>query len=83
MAMHQPTWRPQTHQPITWSWMTYGYVIYLSNCILHLLKHLGLFWQATIRLGPSMIGLLLGAFGIGIAIVQGVFIRPILAQIGK
>ncbi|MCO4847752.1 MAG: TCR/Tet family MFS transporter [Yoonia sp.] len=30
--------------------------------------------------GPGMIGLSLGAFGIGIAIVQGVLIRPILAR---
>ena len=30
-----------------------------------------------------MIGLSLGAFGIGIAIVQGVLIRPILALIGE
>jgi len=33
--------------------------------------------------GPGMIGLSLGAFGIGIAIVQGVLIRPILARIGE
>ena len=33
--------------------------------------------------GPGMIGLSLGAFGIGIAIVQGVLIRPILALIGE
>ena len=33
--------------------------------------------------GPGMIGLSLGAFGIGIAIVQGVLIRLILARIGE
>ncbi len=33
--------------------------------------------------GPGMIGLSLGAFGIGIAIVQGVLIRPILARSGE
>ena len=33
--------------------------------------------------GPGMIGLSLGMFGIGIAIVQGVLIRPILARIGE
>ena len=33
--------------------------------------------------GAGMIGLSLGAFGIGIAIVQGVLIRPILARIGE
>ena len=33
--------------------------------------------------GPGMIGLSLGAFGIGIALVQGVLIRPILARIGE
>lgn len=33
--------------------------------------------------GPGMIGLSLGAFGIGIAVVQGVLIRPILARIGE
>lgn len=32
---------------------------------------------------PSMIGLSLGAFGIGIAIVQGVLMRPILKAIGE
>ncbi len=32
---------------------------------------------------PGMIGLSLGAFGIGIAIVQGVLIRPILNRIGE
>lgn len=32
---------------------------------------------------PGMIGLSLGLFGIGIAIVQGVLIRPILARIGE
>lgn len=32
---------------------------------------------------PGMIGLSLGIFGIGIAIVQGVLIRPILAAIGE
>lgn len=33
--------------------------------------------------GPGMIGLSLGLFGIGIAIVQGVLIRPILKRIGE
>ncbi|SFS01726.1 TCR/Tet family MFS transporter [Yoonia litorea] len=33
--------------------------------------------------GPGMIGLSLGIFGIGIAIVQGVLIRPILKRIGE
>ena len=33
--------------------------------------------------GPGMIGLSLGVFGIGIAIVQGLLIRPILARIGE
>lgn len=33
--------------------------------------------------GPGMIGLSLGAFGIGIAIVQGVLMRPILNRIGE
>lgn len=33
--------------------------------------------------GPGMIGLSLGAFGIGIAIVQGVLMRPILRRIGE
>lgn len=32
--------------------------------------------------GPGMIGLSLGFFGIGIAIVQGLLIRPIIARIG-
>ena len=32
---------------------------------------------------PGMIGLSLGAFGIGMAVVQGVLIRPILARIGE
>ncbi|MEN8895231.1 MAG: TCR/Tet family MFS transporter [Yoonia sp.] len=32
---------------------------------------------------PSMIGLSLGCFGIGIAVVQGVLIRPILARLGE
>jgi DHA1 family tetracycline resistance protein-like MFS transporter len=33
--------------------------------------------------GPGMIGLSLGIFGIGIAIVQGLLIRPILRRIGE
>ncbi|HEV8036454.1 TCR/Tet family MFS transporter [Yoonia sp.] len=33
--------------------------------------------------GPGMIGLSLGIFGIGIAIVQGLLIRPILSRIGE
>ena len=33
--------------------------------------------------GPGMIGLSLGLFGIGIAVVQGLLIRPILARIGE
>jgi DHA1 family tetracycline resistance protein-like MFS transporter len=33
--------------------------------------------------GPGMIGLSLGVFGIGIAIVQGLLIRPILRRIGE
>lgn len=33
--------------------------------------------------GPGMIGLSLGAFGIGIAIVQGLLMRPILSKIGE
>ncbi|MCK0096508.1 TCR/Tet family MFS transporter [Yoonia sp. F2084L] len=33
--------------------------------------------------GPGMIGLSLGLFGIGIAVVQGVLIRPILRRIGE
>ncbi|WP_439154832.1 TCR/Tet family MFS transporter [Yoonia sp.] len=33
--------------------------------------------------GPGMIGVSLGLFGIGIAIVQGVLIRPILNRIGE
>jgi len=33
--------------------------------------------------GPGMIGLSLGVFGIGIAIVQGLLIRPILRLIGE
>ena len=53
MATHQPAWRPQTHQPITWSWTTYGYVIHFWNCICRLPQHLGLFWQAIIRLGTK------------------------------
>ena len=33
--------------------------------------------------GPGMIGLSLGVFGIGIAIVQGLLIRPIINRIGE
>ena len=33
--------------------------------------------------GPGMIGLSLGAFGIGIAIAQGLLMRPILKRIGE
>lgn len=33
--------------------------------------------------GPGMIGLSLGVFGIGMAIVQGVLIRPIIAYLGE
>jgi len=33
--------------------------------------------------GPGMIGLSLGIFGVGIAIVQGVLIRPIIRRIGE
>ncbi|PJI85100.1 DHA1 family tetracycline resistance protein-like MFS transporter [Yoonia maricola] len=33
--------------------------------------------------GPGMIGLSLGLFGIGIAIVQGLLIRPILNRVGE
>lgn len=33
--------------------------------------------------GPGMIGLSLGIFGIGIAIVQGLLMRPILSRIGE
>ncbi|KQI72415.1 MFS transporter [Loktanella sp. 5RATIMAR09] len=33
--------------------------------------------------GPGMIGLSLGIFGIGIAVVQGLLIRPILERIGE
>jgi len=33
--------------------------------------------------GPGMIGLSLGAFGIGIAVVQGLLMRPILKRIGE
>ncbi len=33
--------------------------------------------------GPGMIGLSLGMFGIGIAVMQGILIRPILRRIGE
>lgn len=33
--------------------------------------------------GPGMIGLSLGVFGIGIAVVQGLLMKPILARIGE
>ncbi len=33
--------------------------------------------------GPGMIGLSLGLFGVGIAVVQGLLIRPIIARIGE
>ncbi|WP_342068681.1 TCR/Tet family MFS transporter [Yoonia algicola] len=33
--------------------------------------------------GPGMIGLSLGIFGIGIAVVQGLLIRPVIARIGE
>ena len=33
--------------------------------------------------GPGMIGLSLGVFGVGIAVVQGLLIRPIIARIGE
>ena len=33
--------------------------------------------------GPGMIGLSLGAFGVGIAVVQGLLMRPILNKIGE
>ncbi len=39
--------------------------------------------QARFGWGPGMIGLSLAAFGIGIAIVQGLLIRPILRRFGE
>ncbi|MEO1638545.1 MAG: TCR/Tet family MFS transporter [Pseudomonadota bacterium] len=33
--------------------------------------------------GPGMIGLSLGLFGVGIAVVQGLLIRPIISRIGE
>ncbi|WP_322893910.1 MULTISPECIES: TCR/Tet family MFS transporter [unclassified Yoonia] len=33
--------------------------------------------------GPGMIGLSLGVFGIGIAVVQGLLLRPIIARLGE
>jgi len=33
--------------------------------------------------GPGMIGLSLAVFGVGIAVVQGLLIRPIIARIGE
>ena len=41
------------------------------------------FCQARFGWGPGMIGLSLAAFGITIALVQGVLIRPILKRIGE
>ena len=41
------------------------------------------FGQARFGWGPGMIGLSLGAFGVGIAIVQGLLIRPIIARFGE
>ena len=41
------------------------------------------FGAAQFGWGPGMIGLSLGVFGIGIAIVQGVLMRPILNRIGE
>ena len=41
------------------------------------------FAQARFGWGPGMIGLSLGAFGISIAIVQGVLMRPILNWMGE
>ena len=41
------------------------------------------FGQARFGWGPGMIGLSLAAFGITIALVQGVLIRPILKRIGE
>ena len=39
--------------------------------------------QARFGWGPGMIGLSLGAFGIGIAIVQGLLMKPILSRLGE
>ncbi len=41
------------------------------------------FGQARFGWGPGMIGLSLGAFGIGIAIVQGLLMKPILRRLGE
>ena len=41
------------------------------------------FGQERFGWGPGMVGLSLAVFGIGIAIVQGLLIRPILARIGE
>lgn len=41
------------------------------------------FGQARFGWGPGMIGLSLGMFGVGIAIVQGLLIRPIIARLGE
>ena len=39
--------------------------------------------QARFGWGPGMIGLSLSAFGIGIAIVQGLLMKPILSRLGE
>lgn len=41
------------------------------------------FGQARFGWGPGMIGLSLAMFGVSIALVQGVFMRPILKRIGE
>lgn len=41
------------------------------------------FGQARFGWGPQMVGVSLAAFGLGVAIVQGVLIRPILRHLGE
>lgn len=41
------------------------------------------FGAAQFGWGPGMIGLSLGVFGVGIAVVQGFLMKPILARIGE
>jgi len=41
------------------------------------------FGQVRFGWGPGMVGVSLAVFGIGIAIVQGVLIRPIIARLGE
>ena len=41
------------------------------------------FGQLRFGWGPGMVGVSLAVFGIGIAIVQGVLIRPIIARLGE